>query len=167
MRLFVFLIGVSWSVGMPCFAQQQAPEGRGNMETPAPCQDRYLHGEMVDLNKDFAQQGFSLELFKVLPFPENAYVPVAVNLEQGQMYQINFIVSRDFQKASLVLLDKNKAELISKKYKGKNSRQHWFSQSVAAPYTGIYWIILTQKAKGREEVCGGLSVLKAASYKDK
>jgi hypothetical protein len=167
MKSFLLLFGLSWGLGLSCFAQEPAPASRDRQEAAGPCLDKYLHGEMVDLNKDFARQGFSLELFKILSFPENSYVPVAVNLEQGQMYQINFVANRDFQKASLVLLDKDKRELIDKKYKGKNSQQHWFSQSVAAPYTGTYWIILTQKAKGQGEVCGGLSVLKASGYQEK
>jgi len=137
-------------------AQQTDADG------PDACHDTYLHSEMVEQNEDFMQQGFKVELFKVISFPVNTYVPVPVTLEQGQMYQINFVANRDFQKVTMVLLDKDKNELINKKFKGKDSQQHWFSQSVAAPYTGNYWIILSQKAKGEDAVCGGVSVLKAA-----
>lgn len=165
MKRFAFLsgAGLCLSLNITSFAQQSANQ---SIEISNPCQDKYLHGEMVDLNKDFAQQGFSLELFKVLSFPAKTYIPVTVNLEEGEMYQINFVANRDFQKASLVLLDEHKKELINKKYNGKSSQQHWFSQSVVAPYTGTYWIILTQKVKGEDQVCGGLSVLKAGQSGD-
>lgn len=139
------------------FAQQ-------TQQTPNPsesCNDPYLHSEMVEQNEDFLQQGFSIDFFKVIQFPKNTYVPVKVHLEQGKMYQINFVANRFFQNFSMVMMGKDKQQIFSEKVKGKDSQQHWFSKSMAAPYTGDYWIIMSQKAKGRDMVCGGLSVLKA------
>lgn len=138
------------------FAQQ--PKVLSSSDT---CNDPYLHGEMVAYNEDFLQQGFTIDFFKVIQFPENTYVPVRIHMEQGQMYQINFVANRFFQKASITLISKDKKQIFREKYKGKNSQQHWFSKSVAAPYTGDYWVILSQKAKDKDFVCGGLSVLKA------
>lgn len=125
------------------------------------CDDPYLHPEMVEQNSDFLQQGFEIMLFKVIRFPKNTLVPVKIHMDEGQMYQVNFVANRFFQSVSIVLLGKDKEEIFNESFKGKTSQQHWFSKSVAAPYTGDYWIILSQKAKGRDSVCGGLSLLKA------
>jgi len=125
------------------------------------CQDPYLHSEMVEQNSSFLQQGFSVNLFKVVHFPKNTYVPVRIHMEQGQMYQINFVANRFFQTVTITLMGKEKMQIFQEKFKGKTSQQHWFSKSVVAPYTGDYWAIMSQKAKGRDMVCGGLSVLEA------
>ncbi len=75
------------------------------------------------------------------------------------MYQINFLASKDFQQYNLTLVDKDRKKLINKKVKqGGSSR---LSESFAAPYTGNYIIILSQKVKGQPEACGGISILKS------
>lgn len=145
----------------PLLSLAQNPQ----METLNPkevCDDPYLHSEMVSYNEDFLQQGFTVDLFQVVQFPKNAYVPVRIHLEQGQMYQINFVANRFFQKVSVTLMGKDKQQIFQEKFKGKTSQQHWFSKSMVAPYTGDYWVIMTQKAKDRDMVCGGLSILKAS-----
>lgn len=124
------------------------------------CRDTFLHSEMVDYNSDFLQQGFNIQLFQVVEFPKNTYVPISIQLEKGKMYQFNFVMNRFFQNASVAFIGKDKKEFFKDKWRGKTSQQHWFSKSFVAPYTGEYWLIMSQKAKDREIVCGGLSVLK-------
>lgn len=148
---------------LPSFSfAQQSP----NVAPKDSCSDPYLHSEMVEYNSNFLQQGFSITLFKVIQFEKNTFVPVKIHMDEGQMYQVNFVANRFFQTVSITLIGEDKKEIFSEKFKGKTSQQHWFSKSVAAPYTGDYWVILSQKAKDRDVVCGGLSVLKAASFEN-
>lgn len=129
----------------------------------AACTDKALHAELVSWNNAFEQRGFKLVQFQTMDFPSGAYVPVTVNMEAGKMYQINFFANKDFQQCTLTLLDKNKAKLISKKIKQKDAPGHKISESFTAPYSGDFYIILTQKVKGRDAACGGISVLKAVN----
>jgi len=156
---FVWLLAA-----VPAFGFCQTPQAK-TINPKEVCDDPYLHGEMVAYNEDFLQQGFTVDLFQVVQFPKNAYVPVRIHLEQGQMYQINFVANRFFQKVSITLMGKDKEQIFQEKFKGKTSQQHWFSKSMVAPYTGDYWVIMTQKAKDKDMVCGGLSVLKAGGGK--
>ncbi len=133
------------------FAQQE--------QSVKDCTDKVMHAELVSLDKSFEQQGFSLILFNTMNMPSGSYVPVQLNMEQGKMYQINFLASKDFQQYNLTLVDKDRKKLINKKVKqGGSSR---LSESFAAPYTGNYIIILSQKVKGQPEACGGISILKS------
>lgn len=127
------------------------------------CTDPYLHDEMVQYNDIFIKQGFSIQLFKVIPFPKNSYVPVKIHMKQNKLYQVNFVANRRFQKTTITLVGKDKKEIFKETFRGKTSQQHWFSKSVSAPYTGDYWVIMSQKAKGQDIVCGGLSVMKAGA----
>lgn len=125
------------------------------------CDDEVLNKEMLDLARDFTHQGFGIQLFEQLRVPEKTFISVPVSMEQGEMYQINFVADRYFQKYTLILLDRDKNELIKEKAKGKASQEHYYSRSIAAPYTGDYWILIQHTVKDQSTSCAGLSVLKA------
>lgn len=125
------------------------------------CEDAALNKEMLDLTRDFTQQGFGVQLFEQVLVPEKTFVSVPVSMEQGEMYQINFIANRFFHKYTFILVDRDKNELIKEKAKGKSSQEHYYSRSIAAPYTGDYWIVIQHHVKDQSSSCVGLSVLKA------
>jgi len=117
-----------------------------------------MHSELVSLDKSLEERGFGLEQFKMMNMPSGSYVPVTVNMQEGKMYQINFIASKNFQQYHLTVMDKDRNKLVDKKIRQGGNRQ--LSESFAAPYTGTYMVIVSQKVKGQPEACGGLSVLK-------
>lgn len=123
------------------------------------CSDKVMHAELVSLDKSFEQRGFSLVQFNTMSMPSGSYVPVQINMEQGKMYQINFLASKNFQQYNLTIVDKDRKKLLHKKVKQGGSNR--LSESFAAPYTGNFIIILTQKVKGQSEACGGISILKS------
>jgi len=122
------------------------------------CSDKAMHSELVSLDKSLEERGFGLEQFKMMNMPSGSYVPVTVNMQEGKMYQINFIASKNFQQYHLTVMDKDRNKLVDKKIRQGGNRQ--LSESFAAPYTGTYMVIVSQKVKGQPEACGGLSVLK-------
>src|SRR5690554_5062069 len=126
---------------------------------PEPCQDSKIHAELVTLNESFHSQGFSIAHFNVITIPHKTFVPVMVNMKQGKVYQLNFIAARDFHKYDVVLVDKDKNEIVKMKAKGKSSEGHHFSQSITPPYTGNYWVIISQNVKGNDRSCIGFSLL--------
>lgn len=150
MRNKIFMALAASALSFCSYAQQQ--------QNVAVCSDRVMHSELVSLNKSYEERGFSLDQFQMMSMPSGSYVPVTVNMKEGKMYQINFIASKNFQQYHLTVMDKDRKKLIDKKVKQGGNQQ--ISESFAAPYTGTYMIILSQKVKGQTEACGGLSVLK-------
>jgi len=149
MKSFLLVLFIALNCSVLSYAQDNA------------CNDKQLHSELVTLNQNFEKQGFSVQQFSTMDMPEKAYVPITVSMKQGKMYQINFLANPDFQNYSMVLIDKDKKELIKIKVKSKNTEEHFTSKSFVAPYTGSYWLILTQKVKGEKSACGGLSILES------
>ena len=151
MRTKIILAVIASAFSFCTYAQQQ--------QNVAICSDKVMHAELVTLDKSLEQRGFSLEQFKMMRMPSGSYVPVSVSMKEGEMYQINFIASKNFQQYHLTIIDKDRTKLIDKKIKQGGNNQ--LSESFAAPYTGNYVIVLSQKVKGQAEACAGLSILKA------
>lgn len=133
--------------------------GQNNTNT---CNDAKLHAELVEVNNIFEQQGFKLTQYKTLTMPSGNYMPIYVSLEQGKMYQFNFIATQNYSQYTFTLLDQDKKKLIDDKVKSKDHKNK-LTRSFTAPYTGNYVVILTQKVKGQDQACGGFSVLKAVN----
>jgi len=125
------------------------------------CNDKVMHTELVMLNKSLEDRGFTLVQFNTMNMPSGAYLPMIVQMEAGKMYQVNFISSKDFKEFNITLLDKSRTKLIDKKVKQKNGGKHQVSESFVAPYSGNFTLIVSQKVKGKDEACGGVSILKA------
>ena len=126
------------------------------------CNDTKLHSELVETDNAFEQQGFKLIQYKTLTMPSGDYMPIYITLEQGKMYQFNFIANQDYNQYTFTLLDQDKKKLIDDKIKSKDHKNK-FTKSFTAPYSGNYVVILTQKVKGQDQACGGFSVLKAVN----
>lgn len=154
MRIFIGTLLLASAVSFPSFAQDQ-------QQNVSACSDNVMHSELVSLDNSLEQQGFRLEQFKLMNMPSGSYVPVAMHMEAGAMYQINFLASKNYQQYHLTIIDKDRQKLVDKKVKQKSGDHHYVSQSFVAPYSGNFIIVLSQKVKGQREACGGLSVLKA------
>lgn len=139
-----------------CYAQNTA------LNNAPQCDDKKVHADLVDLDNTFENQGFKLIQYKTLTMPSGNYMPIYVSLEQGKMYQFNFVVNHDYNQYTFALIDQDKQKLIDEKIKSKDHNNR-LTKSFTAPYTGNYVVILTQKVKGQSEACGGFSVLKAVN----
>lgn len=147
------LLAVILPVGI--YAQEQ--------QNVSVCSDKVIHAELVSLDKSLEQRGFRLEQFKMMNMPSGSYVPMSVTMEAGKMYQINFVASKNYQQYTFTILDKDRKKIVDKKVKQKDGLNNQFSESFAAPYSGNFMIVLTQKVKGADLACGGFSMLKAVN----
>jgi hypothetical protein len=155
MRLKISIAIIASAFSLTTQAQQQ--------QNVAGCSDKAVHAQLVSIDQTLEQQGFNLVQFKLMSMPSGSYVPVEMEMEQGKMYQINFIASKNYQQYTFTILDKDRKKVVDKKVKQKDGLNNQFTESFAAPYTGSYIIVLTQKVKGQDEACGGFSVLKAVN----
>lgn len=155
MQLKLTLAIITTAISSLCF-------GQSNQNNAASCNDNRLHSELVDVDNSFEQQGFKLVQYKTLSMPSGDYLPIYVSLEQGKMYQFNFIANEHYNQYTFTLLDQDKQKLIDEKIRSKDNNNK-LTKSFTAPYTGNYVVILTQKVKGQKSACGGFSVLKAVN----
>lgn len=125
------------------------------------CNDKVMHTELVMLDKSLEERGFHLVQFNTMNMPSGSYLPVTVSMKEGKMYQINFIANKNFKQYNVTILDKDRKKLMDKTVKQKNGGSNQLSESFAAPYSGNYFVILSQKVKGQDEACGGISILEA------
>lgn len=139
------------------FAQQAQKQAAKE----AVCNDPQVHSTLVSINENFVGQGYTITHFETVSIPSKAILPVYVKMEQGKLYQLNFVGSHDYKEIALVVIDKDKNKVVETKLKSKNSKDHVISQNFIAPYTGNFMIAVSQKLKDAKEACGGVSILKA------
>lgn len=140
----------------------QAQQTKKQVSQEAICNDPQVHSTLVSINENFEGQGYSLTHFETVLMPSKAILPVYIKMEQGKLYQINFVGSHDYKDLTLVIIDKDKNKLVENRLKSKNSKDHVITQNFIAPYTGNFVIAVSQKLKDGNEACGGVSILKAA-----
>lgn len=129
-------------------------------QAPIPeCTEPDVHERLVSLNERLEEDEFVLRQFQTLVIPNGAYVPISVNMVKGEEYAINFVVQHEFQQYQLNLIDQDKKVLFSKKGKSKSDPSNVFTHKIVAPYSGSYWVILSQKVKGEKQTCAGFSIL--------
>lgn len=128
---------------------------------PANCNDPTIHRELVSVNQAFEPQGFTVNYFKTFSIGPKEYVPLVLSLKAKTMYQINFIAHPYYKQYSMVLIDKDKKELLKLKVKSKDTEGHMSTQSFVAPYSGEYYIIFRHRTQSKSNACVGFSVLEA------
>ena len=154
LNITTVISGVLFSLAS--FAQQkQAPP-----QEPG-CDDPNVHSTLVAIDANYENQGYNLAVFQTIPIASGAIVPVYIKMDQGKLYQINFVANPDFQQFSLVIIDKDKNKLLEQKVKNKGQKEHFISQNFIAPYSGNFLIAVSQKLKSEKEACAGVSILKA------
>lgn len=148
--LFSILCTLSWSV----LAQNK------NAVDNNLCEDKAVHSKLVNLNQDLEQNNNKLLLFNVLNLQSKAYAPVVVHLEQGQSYIINYVASSSATRYEIMFVDKSQRELFKHSVKSLEPSDYVYSNTITAPYSGNYALIINQKTKGAG--CAGVSIFKKA-----
>lgn len=114
--------------------------------------------------QDFKAQG--LEIFKdaMITMSSKDPFPIAVQLTEKQLYQILFIGSTSATKLYFELFD-GKDQKIAEKTIDDPSRNNFMIYSFIPSKSDVYLIILSQKTKGKKEVCGSLTIMQKANVK--
>lgn len=157
-----FLAAVVCTIGLStvAVAQQDNAAPKANE-----CTDAMVHSMLVSLNKADEDHGFTLKMFETFSMPSGNLIPFTIQLEQGVLYNMNYVVNKDFSQYTFTIIDKDNNKPVNKKVRSKNTNDPHMSLNFVAPYSGQYIIVVSQKVKGQNEVCGGVSVMKAAGNK--
>lgn len=125
------------------------------------CIDKDIRAQAEQIKHDFRTQG--LEVFKdaMLSMTPKEPYPVAVPLEQGKMYQLIFIGSKDASKIYFELFNEKDHKLVEKTLDDPE-HSNFIVYSFIPQTSDIYLIVITQKIKGRRETCGSFTIMQNA-----
>ncbi len=129
------------------------------------CNDPSVHSTLIELNNTDETRGFSLKMFETFTMPSGNLIPFTIQMEQGKLYSINYVVNPSFKQYTFTIIDKDNQKPVNKKFKSSKTKAHYLNQNFVAPYTGQYIIVVSQKGADKGEHCGGLSLMQAAGNK--
>lgn len=132
------------------------------MQEVGRCTNKDMHTRLVSMDDEWEGKGFKITVFNLMSMPSGYFVPVQVPVQEGREYKVFFLAHKNYQQYSFALIDDKRNKLTDLKVKSKTGQSNEFTHSFKATYTGTMWIILSQKVRGSDDACGGISVLEAA-----
>lgn len=141
----VFILGISYS------AQAQKPA--------VGCMDRAIRIQAEQAKQNFIKQGMKVYKEAMIGMEPNTPYPIAVQLEQGELYQVVYVGSLSATKIKMELLD-GKDKTIDEKVLDRPVENNMVIYSFVPEKSDIYMLMLTQKV--RKETCGSIAIFKKA-----
>lgn len=125
------------------------------------CHDSSVHHRLVATNASYENVDYSLQRFQTIQIPSNTYVPILINLFAEHDYVFNMVLQDNYQQFFFQLIDVEKQNLFQRKGRNKKNKHasNIITERFQAPYTGYYWLILSQNAKKEDNTCAGISIL--------
>lgn len=149
MRTTIFLLYiVTFSIIASQASAQQAKIG---------CMDKDVRIQAEQLKHDLKEQG--QEVFKdaMIGMTSMEPYPVAVQLEARELYQLVFVANSSASKIYFELYDGSDKKIGEKKI-DNNGRNNFVVYSFMPQKTDLYLVVLTQKVKGKKQICGSFSI---------
>ncbi|MEZ5016023.1 MAG: hypothetical protein R2800_03160 [Flavipsychrobacter sp.] len=143
---FSFILSILCSVSVN--AQQRPSIG---------CVDKEVRLQSEQIKRQFKEQGLTVYKDAMVQMEPRQPFSIAVQLTQGQLYQLLFVGSKKASKITMELFD-GKDNLIDKKTLTEPEKNNFIIYSFAPLKSDIYLIVLTQKIKGKK-VCSSFSIL--------
>lgn len=147
-RIFSFSILVFLLSSLAAQAQQRPTIG---------CVDKAVRLQSEQIKRQFKEQGLTVYKDAMIQMESRQPFSIAVQLTQGQLYQLLFVGSKKASKITMELFD-GKDNLIDTKTLTDPAKSNFIIYSFAPLKSDIYLIILTQKIKGKK-VCSSFSIL--------
>jgi len=122
------------------------------------CMDQGIRLQGEQIKHDFKAQG--MEMYKdamLTMMPKEPY-PIAVQLTQGTIYQFVFVANKEASKLYFELFDGADTKLVDKVVENKGTN-NFIIYSFIPQKTDLYLLVVSQKVKGRKEVCGSFTVM--------
>lgn len=143
----LFLLGTT----VAATAQQQSRIG---------CVDKAMRLQAEELKQGFTKHGMTVYRDAMVSMTSKEVYPIAVDLRQGELYQMIYIGSREASKIEFELYDAQKQKLDTKKLNDP-AETNFLIYSFSPSQSGVYYVGLTQKLKNRD-LCGSFTILQQA-----
>jgi hypothetical protein len=149
MKKILSVIGISLMTMTAAMAQKPA----------VGCMDRAIRIQAEQAKQNFIKQGLTVYKEAMIGMGPNIAYPIAVQLTQGELYQIVYVGSLSATKMRMALLD-GKDKIIDEKVLDRPVENNMIIYSFVPEKSDIYMLMLTQKV--RKETCGSIAIFKKA-----
>lgn len=126
------------------------------------CMDRAIRIQAEQAKQNFMKQGMKVFKEAMIGMEPNIPFPIAVQLNQGELYQIVYVGSLSATKIRMELLD-GKDKIIDEKVLDRPVENNMIIYSFVPEKSDIYMLMLTQKV--RKETCGSIAIFKKEEKK--
>lgn len=123
------------------------------------CVDKSMRIQAEDFKKGFEAQGMTAYKDAMLSMMPKEPYPVAIQLSAKEIYQFIFVGNHNSDKLYFELYDgsdKKLGEKIVDNEVGKN----FILYSFIPEKSDVYLVVVSQKVKGKREVCGSFTIMK-------
>lgn len=129
------------------------------------CVDKAVRLQAEQLKHDLKVQGQEVYKDAMIGMTNMEPYPVAVQLEARELYQLIFVANANASKIYFELYDGTDKKIGEKKIDNKGNN-NFVVYSFMPQKTDMYLVVLTQKVKGKKEICGSFSITRK-SYENK
>ncbi len=121
------------------------------------CVNKVVRLQSEQIKRQFKEQGLTVYKDAMVNMEPKQPFPIAVQLNQGRLYQLLFVGSKKATKIKMEIYD-GKDNKIDEKVLNEPEKTNFIIYSFAPQKDDIYLIILTQKIKGKS-ICSSFSIL--------
>lgn len=128
------------------------------------CVDKSIRLQGEQMKHDFKAQGMEVYKDAMLGMDAKEPYPIAVQLNAQQQYQFIFVGNGNATKLFFELYDGADTKLEERVVEN-NGGNNFIIYSFTPQKTDLYLVVLSQKVKGKGQVCGSFSVMKKEGSK--
>lgn len=125
------------------------------------CVNKSMRVQAEQMKHDFKAQGMEVYKDAMLGMRPGEPAPVAIQLVEKQMYQFILIGDANADKIYFELYDGQDKKLVEKIIK-KSDDNNFIIYSFVPQKTDLYLVVLTQKIKGKADVCSSFTIMQKA-----
>lgn len=125
------------------------------------CVNKSMRVQAEQMKHDFKAQGMEVYKDAMLGMSPGQPAPIALQLTEKQLYQFILIGDANASKIYFELYDGQDNKLAEKTIK-KGDDTNFIIYSFAPQKSDIYLVVLTQKIKGKADVCGSFTIMQMA-----
>ncbi len=122
------------------------------------CMDQAIRLQGEQMKHDFKAQGMEMYKDAMLTMSPKQPYPIAVQLTQGTLYQFIFVGNKEASKLYFELFDGADTKLVNKVIDNDGSK-NFMIYSFIPQKTDLYLLVVSQKVKGKRDVCGSFTVM--------
>lgn len=125
------------------------------------CVNKSMRVQAEQMKHDFKAQGMEVYKDAMLGMSPGQPAPIALQLTEKQLYQFILIGDANASKIYFELYDGQDNKLAEKTIK-KGDDTNFIIYSFMPQKSDIYLVVLTQKIKGKADVCGSFTIMQKA-----
>lgn len=123
------------------------------------CLDKGIRLQSEQFKSDLKTQGLEVYKDAMIGMNNMEPYPVAVQLEARELYQLIYVANPDASKIYFEIFDGADKKIGEKKIDNKGGKNNFIVYSFLPQKTDMYLVVLTQKVKGKKEICGSFSIM--------